>query len=156
MASTTWDEALDAERPVTEQDIRAWIEGREKLETTLNEYIRARNTIDPEFKCSTVGESYDGAEAEFGSRYVEVTWTWYGRCGSTEEEHRAIPLEHLWSDNWEAAIHADVERKRLEKLDREERAKAVKEAEAEKKRKDNEAHEIATFKRLQAKYGVGS
>jgi len=153
MPSVVWDDALEAERPVTEQDVRAWVEGREHLETVLNDYIRARNDIDPEFKCDTVGESYDGAEAQFDSRFVEVTWTWHGRCGSTEDEHRSIPLEHLWSQDWEACIKADVERKRLEKIASEERAKAAKDAEVEKKRLDNEAHERATFKRLQAKYG---
>jgi len=152
MASTIWDDTLDAERPVTEQDVRGWVDGKEKLESTLNDYIRARNKIDPEFMCVTVGEGDDG-NAEFGTRWAVITWTHYGRCGSTEDENRSIPMEHLWADDWQSAITADFEAKKQEKLASEARAKAAKAAEAEKKRLDNEAHELALFKRLQEKFG---
>jgi hypothetical protein len=153
MASTFWDDALDAERPVTEQDVRGWIVGKGLLEEALNDYIRARNKIEPEFRCSLINKGYDDAKAEFGTHYVEITWTSYGRCGSTEDEHCSIPVEHLWADDWQTAIKADLERKAQEKLASEARAKAAKAAEAEKKRLDNEAHELALFKRLQEKFG---
>jgi hypothetical protein len=152
MASTIWDDTLNAERPVTEQDVRGWVEARGHLEEALNDYIRTRNKIDPEFRCATVGEG-DDAKAEFGARYVEITWTSYGRCGSTEDENRSILMEHLWADDWQSAITADLEAKKQEKLASEVRAKAAKAAEAEKKHKDNEAHELALFKRLQEKFG---
>ena len=151
---TIWDEELGDHRSVTEKEVRTWIEGAAELETTLNEYIRERNSIDREFRCDIVGP--DDARAEWGTQFVDVYWTSYGRCGSREDEHVSIPLEHLWADDWEVAIRAELARKEQERLDKEARAKAAKDAEAEKKRKDNEDWERAQLKRLQEKYGVAS
>ena len=147
---TIWDEELGDYRTVTEKEVRSWVEGAAELERTLNEYIQERNSLDREFRCQTMGSG--DARAEWGDRFVDVYWTSYGRRGSYEDEHVSIPLEHLWAADWGAVIRADLARKEQERLDKEARAKAAKEAEAEKKRKDNEDWERAQLKRLQEKY----
>lgn len=152
MASTIWDDAIEGERTVTEQDVRAWIDGAEKLECAINDYIRERNKIDTSFHCDTVGETNDGAEVGFSGTVILVTFNdRWDNC-----QHRTIPIEHLWSQDWESAIKADVAHNLELKKEAERKARLDLEAELEQKRKNAEAHELATYKRLHARYGVKS
>lgn len=151
---TIWDEELGDYRPVTEKEVRAWVEGVSELERTLNEYIHERRDLDREFQCETVGG--DSVRVEYSDRFVDIYWTSYRRCGSREEEHTTIPLEHLWASDWSAVIRSDMARREQERRTAEERAKAAKEAEAEQRSRDHEAHERAMLRRLQEKYGTQS
>jgi hypothetical protein len=150
MASVIWDDAIEGERLVTEQDVRAWIDGAEKLECALNDYIRERNKIDTSFHCDTVGETNDGAEVGFSGTVILVTFN--DRWDNSQQ--RTIPIEHLWNQDWESAIKADVAQKLEAQKQAERKAAEDRKAAEEKKRKDSEAHELATYKRLHAKYGV--
>jgi len=150
MASTIWDDAIEGERLVTEQDVRSWIDGAEKLECALNDYIRERNKIDTSFYCDTVGDSNEGANVEFCGTVAVIRFR--DRWDNSQE--RTIPIEHLWSQDWESAIKADVAHQLELKKEAERKARLDLEAELEQKRKNAEAHELATYKRLHAKYGV--
>lgn len=152
MASTIWDDAIEGERVVTEQDVRAWIDGAEKLECAINDYIRERNKIDTSFQCDTVGDTNDGAKAEFCGTVVVVRFE--DRWDNSQE--RTIPIDHLWSPDWETAIKADVVHQLELKKEAERKARADLEAEQDRRRNSTEAQELATYKRLHAKYGVTS
>lgn len=168
--ATTWNEDNQAERPLTEAEIRRMRdivtgeyhpvdedgnpvdedyntdEVTEAFKTEVNRYIGIRNQIDPKF-FSVPDMDDEDADFDFYGDEITIEWKEWDRCGDRDYFTRSFPLAHLWTPSWEDAIKAEVEA-----LDAAEKAKqaAFRASQAAKQ----EAFERKQLSDLLAKYGV--
>ena len=159
MASTIWDDAIGDERPLTKDEVCDMRDKTEAFIGAINQYITARNGIDPAFQCAQVNlDDKDCALYIYPPTDITIEWRQeeYCRGRGREDYQRSFPLAHLWDPNWEQAIRAEVaENQRLA-----EQAKLKAEQDAARKlaasKAADEEKERELLKLLQAKYGAAS
>jgi len=121
----------------------------------INNYIRARQKVDPEFENVPefeMGGSEDVSfdlEADLDEGEITVEWKEYGRCGDSEHYIRSFPYSGLGNREWEARAKAEAEVKALVAAEKRAKAEAA-------HKKAVEERERGMLQALQAKYGSTS
>lgn len=136
--------------------LEALKESREKEEPSyeliemVQEYFNLRGKIDRIFDHHISSEDIldedDYDEIDFwDDELLHVQWQLYGRCGDYDYFDEYFPIEHLWSDEWEADVKEQIKiRKEREERERKERERRAAEA--------LERRERETLRKLLAKY----
>lgn len=122
-------------------------ESREREDATIDlinmieKYIEIRDRIDSKFDGVSAWELSDSNNDDgdidfYGDDSITLEWTVQDRCGYHEYHTETFPIEHLWSDEWENEIRAEIKvRKEREARERAER----KRKEAERKERNERA-----------------
>jgi len=130
----------------TEQEVReALAESNKDQKATrelidiIQEYVDLRSNFDPDYDHGYIDieeladDDEDGNLDFYEADFITIQWKQYGRCGDYDYFYESFPIEHLWSDDWEADARAQAEAKR-EREERERQARIKRQAEAQERR----------------------
>ena len=130
----------------TEQEVReALAESRKADKATwdliniIQEYVDLRAKFDPDYDHGYIDieeladDDEDGSLDFHEADFITLQWKQYGRCGDYDYYYESFPIEHLWSDDWEADARAQAEAKK-EREEREREAYRKRQAEAQERR----------------------
>jgi hypothetical protein len=138
---------------VTKELVEKLKDSADLFAQVINNYIGARQKVDPEFKNvprfemgGSEDTSFDLEAFNLEKDEITVEWKEFGRCGDSDYFTRSFPFSDLWDPKWEARAKAEAETKA--------KAAAEKQAAAELARKKaTEERERKQLQKLQAKYG---
>lgn len=126
-----WDYEEEPKPSIFSDDFRETLRQAHEFFLHIEDYIRMRGKIDPTFK-NIQGPRY-ARSLDLHGDSIDWEWQQSDRCGDYYYLRRSIPFEHLWAEDPEALIRAELEAEEQKKRNAEEQKKRAVEEQDRKK-----------------------